>query len=66
MAHQCGERNQRVEWDAVRCPVCGEENPLGRNPGDLTLMKIFGISSIALVIFVAYLLIRMVRTRALI
>jgi hypothetical protein len=49
VAHYCRECKQRVGWDARACPVCGEENPLGREPGNLALMAIFGISTAGLI-----------------
>jgi hypothetical protein len=59
MARVCRECQEPVSWDAKVCPRCGEENPLGRNPGDLALMTIFGISTAGLIGWLAFFFVRM-------
>ena len=59
MASVCRECQEPVSWDARVCPRCGENNPQGRDPGNLALMGIFGISTAGLIgWFVFYLLTR--------
>ena len=49
MAQVCRECKEPVSWNAAVCDRCGEENPLGRNPGDLAIMVMLGLSGTGLV-----------------
>ena len=48
----------RVSMSALppKAAAAGEENPLGRSPGDLALMGIFGISTVGLLVWGIWLL----------
>jgi hypothetical protein len=61
MAHHCRECGEGIRWDATVCERCGEENPLGREPGDLALMGILGISGAGLVAWLGYFLFKILR-----
>jgi hypothetical protein len=60
----CRECQEPVSWDARVCPRCGEENPLGRNPGNLALMTIFGISTVGLLGWFGFYILMRVATMA--
>ena len=65
MARVCRECKELVAWNAAVCARCGEENPFGRNPGNLAILALLGISSAGFLAFTIKLLLASVATSGL-
>ncbi len=51
VAH-CRECGSEVTWDVRACPYCGDQNPLGRNPGSVQFIRIVGILALVVVVLI--------------